>query len=122
MCFNAVTSPGISTIYVARTSGGSWAAITDGRFWEDKPRWAPDGRTVYFTSARAGFINIRARRFDPDLGTPVGDPFKVTDFVTPSRMLLPRMMQLHIALVQKHLILPLTDVSASIWVLDNVSQ
>jgi Tol biopolymer transport system component len=122
MCFNAVTSPGVSTIYVAPTSGGAWTAITDGRYWEDKPRWAPDGRTVYFTSARAGFINIRARRFDPDLGTPVGDPFKVTDFATPSRMLLPRMMQLHIALVQKHLILPLTDVSASIWVLDNVSQ
>jgi len=46
----------------------------------------------------------------------------VTDFDTPSRMVLPQINGLHIALVHKHLILPMTDVSSSIWVLDNVNQ
>ena len=33
VCFNAVTQPGISTVYVVPTDGGEWTAITDGRFW-----------------------------------------------------------------------------------------
>jgi Tol biopolymer transport system component/DNA-binding winged helix-turn-helix (wHTH) protein len=122
VCFNAVTSPGISTIYAVPASGGEWIAITGGLFWEDKPRWGPDGRTIYFTSTRAGFVNVWGRRFDPQRGTPVADPFAVTDFQTPSRMLLPQIRQLHIALVRNHLILPLKDVAASIWVLENVQQ
>jgi Tol biopolymer transport system component/DNA-binding winged helix-turn-helix (wHTH) protein len=122
VCFNAITAPGISTIYVVPVDGGEWTAVTDGRFWGDKPRWAPDGRAIYFTSTRAGFVNVWGRRFDPARGIPTGEPFPVTSFETPSRMLLPRIMQLHIALVRKHLILPITDVSSSIWVLDNVNQ
>ena len=122
ICFNAVSQPGISAIYVASTSGGEWTAITSGRFWDDKPRWAPDGQTIYFTSRRAGFVNVWGRRFDPQHGIALADPFPVTKYEIPSRMLLPQIMQLHIALVHKHLILPLTDVTASIWVLDNVNQ
>jgi Tol biopolymer transport system component len=120
--FNAVTTPGISTIYTVSTSGGEWTAITDSRVWDDKPRWAPDGRTVYFISRRAGFVNLWGRRFDPETGTPVGDPFQITDFNTPSRMVLPQITGLHIALVHKQLIMPLSDVRASIWVLDRVNQ
>jgi Tol biopolymer transport system component/DNA-binding winged helix-turn-helix (wHTH) protein len=120
--FNAVTSPGTSTIYTVPTGGGEWTAITDSRFWDDKPRWAPDGRTIYFISRRAGFINIWGRRFDPRSGIPMNDPFQVTDFNTPSRMVLPHISGLHIALVHKKLIMPLTDVRASIWVLDRVNQ
>ncbi len=120
--FNAVTSPGTSTIYTVPTTGGEWTAITDSRFWDDKPRWAPDGRTIYFISRRAGFINMWGRRFDPQRGAPVNDPFQVTDFNTPSRMVLPHISGLHIALVHKNLIMPLTDVRASIWVLDRVNQ
>ena len=122
ICFNAVTSPGTSTIYTVPTGGGDWTAMTDGRSWDDKPRWGPDGKTLYFVSRRAGFVNLWGRRFDPQHGTPVADAFPVTDFDNPSRMVLPQINGLHIALVHKHLILPLTDVSSSIWVLDNVSQ
>jgi Tol biopolymer transport system component len=117
-----VTSPGTSTIYTVPTTGGEWTAITDSRFWDDKPRWAPDGRTIYFISRRAGFINIWGRRFDPHSGVPVNDLFQVTDFNTPSRMVLPHISGLHIALVHKKLIMPLTDVRASLWVLDRVNQ
>ena len=107
---------GTSTIYTVPTSGGEWTPITDTRFWDDKPRWAPDGRTIYFISRRAGFINIWGRRFDSQVGAPVSDPFQVTDFGTPSRMVLPHISGLHIALfINSHN--AVTDVRASIWVL-----
>jgi Tol biopolymer transport system component/DNA-binding winged helix-turn-helix (wHTH) protein len=122
VCFNAVTQPGISTVYVVPAKGGEWNAITAGRFWDDKPRWSPDGRTIYFTSTRAGFVNVWGRRFDPDKGTPLNEPFPVTTIETPSRMLLPKIRELHITLAHRRLILPIMDVSASIWVLDKVNQ
>jgi len=31
---------------------------SDGKYWEDKPRWSPDGRTIYFVSNRTGFYNV----------------------------------------------------------------
>ena len=96
--------------------------ITQGRFWDDKPRWSPDGRVIYFISVRGGFVNVWARRFDSVRGEAVGESFEVTTFQTPARMLLPRIMQLHMALANHRIILPMTDVSASIWVLDNVGE
>ena len=121
VCFNAVNN-GQSTIYVASVKGGDWIPITQGRFWDDKPRWSADGLAVYFTSRRRGFVNVWARRFDPERGEAVAEAFEVTTFETPARMLLPRMKQLHMALVNERMILPMTDVSASVWVLDNVNE
>ena len=46
----------------------------------DKPRWAPDGRTLYFLTNRGGFYNLAGIRFDPDRGIAVGQPFDVTHF------------------------------------------
>ena len=31
-----------SALYVIPVGGGSWIRITDGRHWDDKPRWSPD--------------------------------------------------------------------------------
>jgi Tol biopolymer transport system component len=47
-----------STIYVTPTTGGSWQAITDGTWFDDKPRFGPDGRIVYFVSNRSGVANV----------------------------------------------------------------
>ena len=121
VCFNAVTG-GHSTIYVMPAHGGTWIALTQGKYWDDKPRWSPDGHAVYFTSLRGGFVNLWALRFDPERGEAVGEPFKVTTFETPAHMVLPRIKQLHLALADNRIILPMTDVSASVWVLDNVNE
>src|SRR5204862_4307852 len=81
IAFNAVpVDVGGSTIYVVALAGGQWTPISDGTFWDDKPRWSPDGRTLYFVSNRSGFLNVWGRRFDPVAGTPVGEPFRVTAF------------------------------------------
>src|SRR4051812_48232467 len=54
----------------------SWKDVTPST-GEDKPRWAADGRIVYYTSEQDGFRCVWGRRFDLDAGTPVGEPFAV---------------------------------------------
>ena len=61
-------------------AGGEWVAVTDGESYDDKPRWPPDGRALYFLSARDGSLNLWGRRFDPETGTVVGAPYRVTSF------------------------------------------
>jgi Tol biopolymer transport system component len=65
--FNAFksTDPVASTIYVASPSGGPWIRITEGQYRDDKPRWSPDGKTIYFVSSRTGFFNVWKVRLDP---------------------------------------------------------
>ena len=46
-----------SAVFVVPASGGGkWIRITDGRHWDDKPRWSPDGKTIYFLSRRGRFL------------------------------------------------------------------
>jgi hypothetical protein len=37
-----------SALYVMTATGRAWMPISRGRHWDDKPRWSPDGRTIYF--------------------------------------------------------------------------
>jgi dipeptidyl aminopeptidase/acylaminoacyl peptidase len=62
--------PSASAIYVSPASGRRWIRITDGKRWDDKPHWSPDGKMIYFLSARSGFFNVWATRFDPVRGKP----------------------------------------------------
>ncbi len=69
-----------SALYVVPAAGGAWTRITDGKHWDDKPRWSPDGKTIYFVSGRGGFFNVWGIHFDPAEGKPVGEPFRVSTF------------------------------------------
>ena len=66
--FNA-TSQGRSKIFVVpvREEGlvprKDWIAIADSG-WDDKPRWSPDGSTIYFLSERDGFRCVWVQRLD----------------------------------------------------------
>jgi serine/threonine protein kinase/Tol biopolymer transport system component len=123
--FNAiqVTEAGVSTIYVVPASGGEWRRITEGKYWDDIPLWSPDGRTIYFVSDRSGFFNVWGIRFDPTSGKPVGEAFRVTAFESPGQMMSPRLVQLiGISLAADRLVLPITEVSGSIWILENVDR
>jgi Tol biopolymer transport system component len=110
-----------STVFVSPADGGRWVALTDGRYFEDKPRWSPDGRTVYFLSNRSGFWNLWGRRFDSRAGTHVGDPFQVSHFDTSVQMIR-NLADLQIGITRDRLILPLTQASGAVWVLDNVDR
>ncbi len=54
-----------STLYVVSAAGGAWTRITDGKYWDDKPRWSPDGKTIYFLSGRGGVFNVWGHSLRP---------------------------------------------------------
>jgi Tol biopolymer transport system component/DNA-binding winged helix-turn-helix (wHTH) protein len=111
-----------STVYVIPAAGGAWRAITDGAWFDDKPRWGPDGRILYFVSNRTGVANVWGRRFDNSTGTPVGEPFPVTSFRSAQFVLTPRTVQMDIAIAATRLVLPMSESRSDIWMLDQIDR
>ena len=111
-----------STLYVIPAAGGPWTRITDSRLWDDKPRWSPDGKTIYYLSERRGFFNLWGVRFDPVKGRPEGKPFQVTSFEGPNLMIPRQIPAVDISITSDHLVLPLVQASGNIWILDNVDR
>ena len=101
-------------------TGGS--VITEGKHWDDKPRWSPDGRIIYFVSERRRFFNVWGIHFDPAQGRTEGKPFQVTAFDNPRLMVAEVMPTVGLSLTQDQLIVTVSQVSGSIWVLDNVDR
>lgn len=116
------TDAGVSTVYVMPASGGPGTAITDGTVYDDKPHWAPDGRTIYFVSPRDGVLNVWGRRFDSTTGKPVGNTFQVTSFNSPRQMISPQLSDMQIALTANRLFLPITETQSELWMLENVDR
>jgi len=116
------TDAGASTIYVMPAAGGSWQAITEGQRYDDKPRWSPDGRTVFFVSDREGVLNVWGRHFDPVAGTPVGSAFRVTSFSTADTMIATNRVRMIFALTGGELYLPVEQTKAELWTLDGLEH
>lgn len=111
-----------STIYVVPAHGGAWIRITDGRQWDDKPRWSSDGRSIYFISARGGFYNVWANHFDPVNGRVVGTPFQVTEFDNPALMVPIYIPDVGLSIAQGRLAVTVSQSSGSIWLLNTVDE
>jgi Tol biopolymer transport system component/DNA-binding winged helix-turn-helix (wHTH) protein len=119
------TAPGgatNATLCVVPVSGGPWIRLTEGQFWDDKPRWSPDGRTIFFVSSRTGFLNVWGIRFDPEQGRPQGEPFQVTSFANPKLMVADDMGWQSLSLLRDRLILSMMETSGSIWALQDVDK
>jgi Tol biopolymer transport system component/DNA-binding winged helix-turn-helix (wHTH) protein len=115
--FLALSAEAKSTVYVMPVQGGPWTAVTAGIDTTDKPRWSPDGRSVYFLANHADRWNLWARRFDASTGHPIGAPFQVTHFDTPDYLLyFDHSIQLSIT--RSSIVLPVTESSGHIWTVD----
>jgi Tol biopolymer transport system component/DNA-binding winged helix-turn-helix (wHTH) protein len=112
-----------SAIYIASAvDNGPCIQITEGKHWDDKPRWSPDGKIIYFVSERGGFFNVWGIHFDPVNGRAEGEPFQVTAFDNPRLMVAEYMPSVGLTLTKDQLIVTVSQVSGSIWVLDNVDR
>jgi Tol biopolymer transport system component/DNA-binding winged helix-turn-helix (wHTH) protein len=111
------TSAGASSVvYVTSALGGPWIRVAEGESFNDRPRWAPDGRTVYFLSNRGGCMNVWGQAFDPASGRAPGSPFPVTSFHDP-QLSIPESVEAGIAVTSTHVLVPLTERTAAVWVL-----
>ncbi len=119
---NNASRDGTSVINVVSVSGGAWTRISEGAQFDGKPQWAPDGRAIYYISNRDGFVNVWGRRFDPVSGHTVGPAFRVTDFDSSQRMLSAGFQELRLAFTDDSLILPITERSSDVWMLEHVDQ
>jgi hypothetical protein len=106
---------------VAGAAKGGWTRIASTHASADKPRWAPDGRTLYFLSRlRADdLIDLWGVRFDPERGV-VGSPFRVTHFASPGHVISPNFERMEIGIAERWAMLTMETVTGSIWMLDNV--
>jgi Tol biopolymer transport system component len=111
-----------SIIYVTPATGGPWIRVTDGKFWDDKPQWAADGKTLYFLSRQGGFYDVWGIRFNSAEGKVTGDRFRVTNFASPSLMVPNNMGDVELSITRDKLALSMSQVSGSIWVLNDVDQ
>ena len=117
-----VTDPNVGNLYVAPVAGGESTPVTTGRVFDDKPCWSPDGKMIFFLSQRSGFFNVWGIRFATATGKPVGDPFPVTRFENPARMATPANQSSEMSVTSNRLALPITELSGSIWILENVDR
>lgn len=111
-----------SSIFVVPRKGGSWIPVTDGKQWDDKPRWSADGKTIYFISSRGGFNNAWGRQFDPVRGEAKGDSFQVTSFSSPALMPSLEVTAVDLAIAANRLAINVSSISGGVWVLDNVDR
>ena len=56
-----------------------WIKIAEGA-GEDWANWSPDGKTLYFTSARDGHFCLWGQRIETNSHQPMGEPFAVQHF------------------------------------------
>jgi Tol biopolymer transport system component len=111
-----------SRVFVTAVAGGPWIPITDGQSFDDKPRWSPDGRTIYFISSRGGALNVWGRRFDPGSGKPEGEVFRVTSFSGSGRVLPSQIARIEFGVTGDRLFLPITERDGNLWILENADR
>jgi Tol biopolymer transport system component len=78
--FTARIQPNRAWIMIAPMDGprpipeSAWIKIAE-EHAQDWANWSPDGKTIYFTSARDGHFCLWGQRIDPNSHTPVGPAF-----------------------------------------------
>jgi Tol biopolymer transport system component/DNA-binding winged helix-turn-helix (wHTH) protein len=114
------TDTGVGTIYMIPANGGEWKSVTEGTRYDDKPRWAPDGGTLYFVSDRNGLRNVWGRRVEAEPGTPLGEPFLVTSFHSRGTTIATNRVRMQFALSTRTLFLPLEKSAGELWLVEGL--
>ncbi len=107
----------------AGAARAGWTHIVPEHEGADKPRWAPDGRTIYFVSQQnTSFFNLWGIRIDTARGKPIGEPFSLTHFDTPGLVISPDVSSTEIGISARRALLTMASVTGNLWMLDNVDK
>lgn len=112
----------VARVYLMPAAGGAWIPVTDGAWYDDKPRWAADGRTLYFVSNRGGRSDVWGRHIDPETGRPLGDIFRVSSFEQGRQIISPYLDQLEMNITATRIFLPMYEATGQVWILDNIDK
>jgi Tol biopolymer transport system component/tRNA A-37 threonylcarbamoyl transferase component Bud32 len=119
LAFNANEEPE-SHIYLAPFRGeqvapeSEWIPLATGSHHEDKPRWSPDGSTLYFTAILDGHRCIWSRKLDPVTRRPVGDAVPVMHFHSQRRSL-GNLAEMEMGVGGGRLVVNVTEATGNIW-------
>ncbi len=69
---------GSASIWLVPAAGGAPVAVTDDRWFNASPTWAPDGRSLLFVSNRGGGVDLYQARLRAN-GTTGGPPAQLTN-------------------------------------------
>jgi Tol biopolymer transport system component len=118
--------PGDLEIGVMKVAGDpqpGWTRIAEDHEWPDKPRWAPDGRTLYFISQKpTGYFNLWGVRIDPERAQPIGKPFQITHFNSPELAIDPDVTTSETDIMGGRLALTMSKAAGSIWTLSDINR
>jgi len=114
---------GIAVVPASGASRQRWTVLTHGFTWVDKPRWATDGKTLYFIGRQdTPAFNLWGIRIDPATGRPIDVPFKITKFGSSGVRISPHFQHTEMAVGRGRLLLSMVSATADIWMLDNVDK
>jgi Tol biopolymer transport system component/DNA-binding winged helix-turn-helix (wHTH) protein len=122
----STTASGRLSLGVIAASGAArreWTPVAADHDWPDKPRWSPDGKTLYFLSRKpAGSFNVWAVPMDPVHGRPVGEPRQITHFDGTGVTIHPDTGNSEMDIAGRSLAVTTRDVTGSIWMLSGVQR
>jgi eukaryotic-like serine/threonine-protein kinase len=94
-----------------------WIPITEGKFWEDKPRWSTDGNAIYFQSMRDNFMCLWMQKLDPHSKDPIAHPSALMHFHSQQFALSPVASEKsNLSVGGGYLFFNAADMQANIWI------
>jgi Tol biopolymer transport system component len=123
--FHAELARGETRVMVAPFRGAGtvpadqWFPVTDGKFYDDAPRWFDGGNSVVYFSERDGSLCLWSQRLDAETKKPKGDPVAVHHFH--SRRFSPANVgawDMDVATGGENIVLTIGERSGNIWIAD----
>jgi hypothetical protein len=116
--------PGKWEVGVANADGPTnrkWISVAMPQAVVDKPRWAVDGKRLYFLVSEGAYLNLWSVGFDPERGVLSGSPSPVGRYNLPSSRIGPG-LSTEFDVSRRGAFLEMESASGNIWMLDNVDR